>query len=188
MSPKIHSTEQRTAFIDLLYASICGANTRWRKGAVSESLGGKQVPHRHLSIGLSVRRQTFEGCHTGVNSIKKYKCNLQVGPLFLQIPTNLNPLKVFTSSRYKPPTCSYNGILLDLISYNSKIYMCTLHLLNWPQVRFCQHCCMVLFSPLLIQNKSTDHKYHSHVYWDLSTCPNYWKYNRRNIFELPKIN
>ena len=34
----------------------------------------------------------------GVNSIKKYKCTLQVGPLFLQIHTNLNPLKVFTSS------------------------------------------------------------------------------------------
>ena len=30
----------------------------------------------------------------GVNSIKKYKCTLQVGPLFLQIHTNLNPLKV----------------------------------------------------------------------------------------------
>ena len=35
----------------------------------------------------------------GVNSIKKYKCTLQVRPLFLQIHTNLNPLKVFTSSR-----------------------------------------------------------------------------------------
>ena len=35
----------------------------------------------------------------GVNSIKKYKCTLQVGLLFLQIHTNLNPLKVFTSSR-----------------------------------------------------------------------------------------
>ena len=34
-----------------------------------------------------------------VNSIKKYKCTLQVGPLFIQIHTNLNPLKVFTSSR-----------------------------------------------------------------------------------------
>ena len=34
----------------------------------------------------------------GVNSIKKHKCTLQVGPLFLQIHTNLNPLKVFTSS------------------------------------------------------------------------------------------
>ena len=34
----------------------------------------------------------------GVNSIKKYKCTLQVGPLFLQIHTNLNPLKVFTIS------------------------------------------------------------------------------------------
>ena len=36
--------------------------------------------------------------NTGVNSIKKYKCILQVGLLFLQIHTNLNPLKVFTSS------------------------------------------------------------------------------------------
>ena len=35
----------------------------------------------------------------GVNSIKKYKCTLQVGPSYLQIHTNLNPLKVFTSSR-----------------------------------------------------------------------------------------
>ena len=34
----------------------------------------------------------------GANSIKKYMCTLQVGPLFLQIHTNLNPLKVFTSS------------------------------------------------------------------------------------------
>ena len=61
---------------------------------------------------------------SGVNSIKKYKCTLQVGPLFLQIHTNLNPLKVFTSS----PTCTYNGILLDSISYKSNIYMRTLHL------------------------------------------------------------
>ena len=31
----------------------------------------------------------------GVNSIKKFKCTLQVGPLFSQIHTNLDPLKVF---------------------------------------------------------------------------------------------
>ena len=42
--------------------------------------------------------QNIEFLHW-VNSIKKYKCTLQVGPLFLQIHTNLNPLKVFTSSR-----------------------------------------------------------------------------------------
>ena len=34
----------------------------------------------------------------GSNSIKKYKCTLQVGPSFLQIHTNLDPLKAFTSS------------------------------------------------------------------------------------------
>ena len=33
-----------------------------------------------------------------VNSTKKHKCTLQVGPLFLQIYTDLNPLKVFISS------------------------------------------------------------------------------------------
>ena len=35
---------------------------------------------------------------SGVNSLKEYKCALQVGPLFLQILTNLNPLKVFRNS------------------------------------------------------------------------------------------
>ena len=40
-----------------------------------------------------------KGKYEITNSIKKYKCTLQVGPLFLQIHTNLNPLKVFTSSR-----------------------------------------------------------------------------------------
>ena len=44
-----------------------------------------------------------------------YKCTLQVGPLFLEVHTNLNPLKVFTSSCSKPPTCSYNGILWNSI-------------------------------------------------------------------------
>ena len=44
--------------------------------------------------------QNFEGIfEPGVNSIKKYKGTLQVGPLFLQIHTNLNPPKVFTISR-----------------------------------------------------------------------------------------
>ena len=44
-------------------------------------------------------RLTMSRQHPGVNSIKKYKCTLQVGPLFLQIHTNLNPLKVLTSFR-----------------------------------------------------------------------------------------
>ena len=47
---------------------------------------------------LLVNAQLLWMKQPGVNSIKKYKCTLQVGPLFLQIHTNLNPLRVFTSS------------------------------------------------------------------------------------------
>ena len=46
-----------------------------------------------------VMEQNFEGIFEP-DSIKKYKAGtLQVGPLFLQIHTNLNPPKVFTISR-----------------------------------------------------------------------------------------
>ena len=42
---------------------------------------------------------------------RNYKCTLQIGPLPLRVHTNLNSIKVFASSHYKPPTCIYNGIL-----------------------------------------------------------------------------
>ena len=67
------------------------------------------LPSLQLCICLSlfvVLFVTFSGA--GVNSVKKYKCTLQVGSLFLQIHTNLNLLKVFTGSHKKPPTCTYN--------------------------------------------------------------------------------
>ena len=57
-------------------------NTQHRISVLSSNFGNKELVMQ-----------------PGVNSIKKYKRTLQVGPLFLQIHTNLYPLKVFTSSR-----------------------------------------------------------------------------------------
>ena len=54
----------------------------------------------------------------GIISIKKLQVYFISQTLtFWQVHTNLNPLKVFTSSSYKPPTCTYNGILLNSIVY-----------------------------------------------------------------------
>ena len=43
------------------------------------------------------------------------KYTLQVEPLLWQVHTNLNLVKVFTSSSYKPPTCITNGTSWHLI-------------------------------------------------------------------------
>ena len=60
----------------------------------------------------------------GVNSIKKYKCTLQVGSLFLQIHTNLNLLKVFTIPiRSLQLVLTIVIMLLDSISCKLNIYI-----------------------------------------------------------------
>ena len=61
----------------------------------------------------------------GIISIKKLQVYFISQTLtFWQVHTNLNPLKVFTSSSYKPPTCTYNGILLNSIFTSWIFPMC----------------------------------------------------------------
>ena len=54
--------------------------------------------------------------------------------VFLQIHTHLNSIKVFTSSRYKPPT---RGVLLNLIFFQVGLYMRTLQLQESTTHTFC---------------------------------------------------
>ena len=51
--------------------------------------------------------------YPGVNFKKKLRCTsvlYKSDPMFSQVHTNLNSLKVFTSSSSRPPSCIYNGI------------------------------------------------------------------------------
>ena len=61
----------------------------------------------------------------GIISIKKLQVYFISQTLtFWQVHTNLNPLKVFTSSSYKPLTCTYNGILWNSIFTSWIFPMC----------------------------------------------------------------
>ena len=73
---------------------ITHKSTRWknRMANVTFQMLDPYGPHTGTQRFLCMKETT------GINSIKKYKCTSQVGPLFLQIHTKLNPLKVFTSS------------------------------------------------------------------------------------------
>ena len=60
------------------------------------------------------------------NSLKKLQVFFSSRTLFLQVHTNLNSIKFFASSRYKPPTCTYTQSIL----LNSKLYMRTPAIVN----------------------------------------------------------
>ena len=100
--------------------------------------GVQSINTERTSLGRSIHNFSHTKLYhlswdhnTQVNSIKKYKLSvLQVRPLFLQVETNLNSVKVFTSSCYKPPTCTYKWYFIEFNLYKSKLYMHTMQLQN----------------------------------------------------------
>ena len=76
----------------------------------------------------------------GVNSIKKYKCILQVEPLFLHIRTNFNPLKVFVNKFPLEASSLYSIGFNQFLAENLHAHFAVVKdywgllvsLLNWP--------------------------------------------------------
>ena len=57
--------------------------------------------------------------------------------LVSQVHTNLNSMKVFTSSRYKLPTCTYNIIIIFIFIFFKWDFICALYnCKNWHSYDF----------------------------------------------------
>ena len=98
--------------------------------------------HDKPLVNLSVVQPSCDQFNKEPTSIS-YKSD----PCFsVQVHTNLNSIKVFASSRYKPLTCSFNGILLNSMissqtshapSTIARKYTCSLAVLNRALVILC---------------------------------------------------